>query len=365
MKKTELKQFNNTSKDLLFWITQYIASKVYRLKLSKGYTDDKKKVGNALKYFDREKSYELITKSEAIESLKDNTNKIAQSMMGLRAYSSPLYSFYAKVSKDKKIRSIQDIDTNYINSYTSLNKLSGNYYKQLRSLFKFIDKNIADDFEFNIGLKRDGSKAKLPVRMSNEKTYNFLEPDDFAKFIGSIKKYKPNHPNPHMTRLMMKFFCFGGLRASEVQQIKINDISFKNISKDKYMQLHINGKGNKKRFVYILYDLLKNDYELYKKVRSEKKHTCKNLFYTRLDEPFSDKRIYDIVKAYYENSELELENFSSHVLRRSQATFLHFKGVDFKTISILLGHDDEESTEFYVFATKQKAREVPNIFEYL
>lgn len=353
MNKQELEKFKDKSKDLLFWIKNHLAIKVYKLKIDKGVKD-----------FDRESNFALLLSSNTIEELKDNANTVALSISGLRNYSSPLISFYLKVIKDKKILSLKNIDTNYINTYTKINKLSSNYYVQLKSLFQFIDKNIADDFRFDIGYKKDGTKAKLPVKLGKEKTYNFLEPELFAKFIGKIKDYKTNHPNPFLIKLMIKFFCFGGLRADEVQHIKNEDISFKTMDRKKYMQLYILGKGNKERFVYIQYALIKDEYENYLKIKEENNHNCEYLFYTRDYKMFSDKRIYDIIKHFNDNT-LEIPNLSPHVLRRSFSVFLHYSGISLETISKILGHTQDETIEFYVFATNKKSKEVPDLFKFI
>ena len=354
MNKTYLEQYKNKELDLLFWIKNHLAIKVYKLKINKDVKD-----------FNREYSSALILNSSNIDELKDNANLIAQSISGLRNYSSPLVAFYNHVINDKKILDLKKIDTNYINTYTKLNKLSSNYYVQVKSLFQFIDKNILDDFRFDIGYKKDGTKAKLPVKLSKEKTYNFLEPEIFAKFIGKIKDYKSNHPNPYLIKLMLKFLCFGGLRADEVQHIKEEDISFRNMNKKDYMQIYILGKGNKERFVYILFDLVKNEYENYLKIKKEKNHNIEYLFYTRDIKMFSDKRIYDIVKLFHESTNLNVPNFTTHTLRRSYASFLHYSGVKLETISLLLGHSQEETVEFYVFASKEKTKKVPDLFKYI
>lgn len=364
MKKTELEQFNDKSKDFLFWIKNHLAKKIYSLKINRDYTPDKDKVNNDTKYFDREKYYDLILNSNTDIELKTNANKIALGMSGLRNYSSPLLSFYECVVNDKKILSLKKIDTNYINSYTRKNKLSANYYVQIRSLFQFIDKNIVDDFRFDIGYLKDGTKAKLPVKLTKEKTYNFLEPDVFAKFIGEIKNYKTNHPNPFLIKLMLKFFCFGGLRADEVQHIKEEDISFKTMEQKKYMQIYVLGKGSKERFVYILFDLIKFEYDNYNIVKHEKGHNTDYLFYTRDIKMFSDKRIYDIVKHFNEKT-LNVPSMSPHVLRRSMSSYLHYSGVTLETISKILGHSQEETVEFYVFASKEKSKKVPDLFKYI
>jgi integrase len=353
MTKNKLEQFNDKSQDFLYWIKSYVAEKIYRLKPNKGVKD-----------FNREINYNLILNSSTIEELRENSNKVAQKMSGLRSYSTPLVALYNYVVNDKKIITLKRIDTNYIHSYTRKNKVSSNYYVQLRSLFKFIDSNILDDFKFDIGYLKDGTKAKLPVKMTKEKTFNFLEPKDFEKFVLSIKNYKTNHPNPYLLKLMVKFFCFGGFRAEEVQHIKQEDISFKELEGRKYLQVYILGKGSKERFVYILYDLIKEEYEKYQEIKKDKEHKCEYFFYSRDFKMFSSKRIYDIIKDFYKKSGAEIDNFSCHTLRRTYATILHFLGVPQNIISILLGHTSEETAEFYIFAVEEKSREVPSLFKF-
>ncbi len=353
MIKTKLEQYEDKSKDFLFWIKSYIATKIYTLKTNKG-------VNN----FDRQKNYDSIIDSTSIVELKENSNAIAKSMSGLRNYTTPLIALHNHIVDDKKLITLKKIDTNYINTYTKLNNVSSNYYVQLRSIFKFIDKNTIDDFKFDIGYLKDGTKAKLPVKMNKDKTFNFLEPNDFEKFILSISKYKTNHPNPFLLKLMVKFFCFGGFRAEEIQYIKEEDISFREYEGRKYLRIYVLGKGNKERFVHILFDLIKEEYEQYNRIKQEKEQVCEYLFYSRDFKIYSSKRIYDIVKDFHDKSGLEIKNFSCHTLRRTYATTLHFLGKSLEVISDLLGHDSDETVEFYAFATKEKNREVPNLFKF-
>lgn len=353
MTKKKLEQYKDKSQDFLFWIKSYIATKIYTLKTNKG-----------IDGFNRQKNYDLILNSSSIIELKENSNMIAKSMSGLRNYSTPLIALHGHIINDKKLITLKKIDTNYINTYTKLNKVSSNYYVQLRSIFKFIDKNTIDDFQFDIGYLKDGTKAKLPVKMNKEKTFNFLEPNDFEKFILSIKDYKTNHPNPFLLKLMVKFFCFGGFRAEEIQYIKEEDISFREYEEKKYLRIYVLGKGNKERFIHILYDLVKEEYEQYKKTKQEKEQVCEYLFYSRDFKRYSSKRIYDIVKDFHDKSGLEIENFSCHTLRRTYATVLHFLGVSLETISDLLGHGSDETVDFYAFVVKQKNREVPKLFKF-
>lgn len=353
MNKTELEQFNEKAKDLLFWIKEYLANKVYRLKVNKSVGD-----------FNIEDNYNLILSSNDINELKTNANIVTQKMSGLSTYSSPLVNFYNYVTdKKSEIDSLNEIDTNYINKYTQKEKLSVEYFKQIRSFFKFVDK-YNTTHEFNIGYLKDGTKATLPIKMKREKTFNFLEPEIFAEFIGNIKKYKSTHPNPYVIKLMLKFFCFGGLRADEVQHLKENDLSFKDMKGKTYIQIHVLGKGEKQRFVYILYALIESDYKEYQRIKEENSHNTEYLFYTRTNKMFSYKRIYDIIKLFNDNT-LKIPNLNLHILRKSFPVYLHYSGISLETISKLLGHSQEETIEFYVFATKGKSREVPDLFKFL
>lgn len=354
MNKVKLEQYDNKTKDFLFWIKIYIASKIYKLKPNRDAND-----------FEKEKSHNLILGSMTIDELRSNSNLIAQSIPGLRNYSSPLINFYNYVIKDDGISGLKNIDTEYINSYTKLNSLSPNYYVQIRSLFKFIDSNLLDNFKFDIGLKEDGSKAVLPIKMNKEKVFNHLESKDFEKFILSIEYYKTNHPNPFLLKLMVKFFCFGGFKADEVQHIKESDICFKDLNDKTYIQVRILEKENKEKLVYILYDLIKYEYENYLITKKQKVHLSEYLFYTREFAMFSIKRIYDIVKDFHNKSGLEIKNFNYHSLRKTYSVILHSLNVPLETISILLGYSAEEKVEFYVFASKAESKEISSSFKFI
>lgn len=343
MDKTNMEKHGNTQLDFLFWIKEYIGAKIHVLKPIKG-----------TKEFSRVMEHTRILNSRNIDELRDNANTTAQSISGLRNYSTPLIAFYNYVACDKEIITLRKIDTSYINTYVTQNKVSSNYYIQLRSLFKFIDSNILDDFKFNIGYKKDGTRAATPIKMNKEKIYSFLDSKDFENFTSFISKYKSNHPNSFLLKLMMRFLCYGGLKADEVQQLKESDISFKDISKKNYMQIRILGKENKEKTVFILYDLIKDDYENYLKIKKDSKHDCVYLFYTRTFEMFSDKRIYDIVKDFHVKSGLKIENFSSNSLRRSYAAILHSQSVPFEKISLILGLNPDETIELYTFVSRRK-----------
>ncbi len=372
MKKQQLEPNGKLSPDLLLWIKYFLQNKVELQKVNKGYSDDKKQAElNDLKYFDR-KMWQLSTmEAKSHKELRDVTLDIKNNgIQGIGTFSTPLLRFYEYASKSKKIERLRDINTNFINNYIKLNFqdysewTQKNYYTQIRSLFKFIDKySISEDnFIFDIGITAVGKKAKSPVNLTPKKSEKYLEPNEFIDFISAFKTYKSNHPNRLQPIFLMKVMSFTGIRASELRGIKMSDVSFRTIDEDKYLQIYINGKDDKNRYVFISYDLVKTEYEQEKAFRKENKIKTDYLFYTRDFKQYAEKSLYDLVKRFLKHAKIK-KPLSAHALRRSYATLLLAKGVPIEKISHLLGHTSSETIQFYAFASKKSFKDVKNILE--
>jgi site-specific recombinase XerD len=372
MKKEQLEKFDSCYRDLLEWIKYFLSDKVEHQKVQDGYIDDKKKAeARNLKYFDRKLWQLKIINASTHDELGENTRQITTN--GIKAhgtFSISLLSFYKHIVTVKRLKSIRDINTNLINTYIEL-KLKDkkewtqkNYYTQIRSLFKFIDKySISDDnFIFDIGITAVGKRAKSPVKSIPSKSIKYLEPNEFVDFIASFKTYKNNHPSNVQPTLLMKVLAFTGLRASELRGIKIDDVSTKIIDGDKYLQIYISGKNDIDGYVFILYKLIAKEYETELSYRQEHKLKTPYLFYTRDFTPYAEKSLYDLVKRYLKNAKIT-KPMDSHGLRRSYASYLLSKGVPRERISTLLRHTDRDSLDFYAFASDKSYKNVKNILE--
>jgi site-specific recombinase XerD len=358
MKKI-IEPYNNKIEDLLFWLKDYLCTKIYSLTPTKG--------KNEIFQENREKYYNLVYDSISFEELRLNTKIIANGgLSNIKTYTVPLYAFFKyMVEKKKKVESIKEIDTDVVNTYALLEykNLKENtkrvYYIQLRSFFKYIDERSHDDenFRFNIGELRDGTKAKNPVKITATKTFNFLEPEDFETFIKSIKTYKSKRTDVFNQRLMVKFFALGGLRSTEARFLKKNDCTIKEVLSEKYLQLHISGKVGHERFICIKYDYIKEDYEKTLELNSY----CDWLFYSRENKQYEQKATYNLVKRFYKHA--GVEEHGIHGLRTSWATYLHSKGVSLDIVIILLGHISDEVQNLYVYADKQNINKIPNLLE--
>jgi len=137
-----LLQFNNIQKDLLFWIEQYIGSKIYKLSIKPEKKED----------FIKDVYFREIINSKDIGELQAVILKIRrQGMPNLGTYFNPLYSFYINAINDKNIKTIKEIDSNFIDIYISKNpsKLKPKsiivHLTVIGSFFKYIEKNNIDD----------------------------------------------------------------------------------------------------------------------------------------------------------------------------------------------------------------------------
>ncbi|WP_312074776.1 site-specific tyrosine recombinase XerD [Chryseobacterium sp.] len=145
-----------------------------------------------------------------------------------------------------------------------------------------------------------------------------------------------------------------GLRVSELIDIKISNINFK----ENYIK--INGKGNKIRFV----PLAKYTAELIKDyiydVRSEYKVTKKHedtLFLNSRGTSMSRVIVFLIIKELTDKAGVS-KKISPHTFRHSFATHLLQNGADLRFIQEMLGHSSITTTEVYTHLKNEELRDV-------
>lgn len=352
-------QFNNIQDNLLFWIKQFIATKVYIVKEKKEITKDKK---NSL--------HVKILNSKDIDELREHTREARrEGLYNLPDNLNPLYKFYKHIEADVKIANIKKIDTTYTSSYVE-NGLAENtsktqelHYDQIKSLFKFIENNNSEKHRFNIGYLRSGKKATSPIDKSKPKKQTYLEPEELIEFLRRLKDCNFTHPNKFQPIVMIKFLCFAGIRKEELVNLKRKDICKTKIEKEVYLKILVHGKGNKERLVYIKYSLIKKDYLAFMRIRLDTETDSEYLFITRNGKEYSHRTIEDLLRRVFESTRFDNRGLSAHSLRRSMCTYLYSEGVRIEYISKLMGHSSEEMTETYIFLSEQKKYEIVDLLE--
>lgn len=143
-----------------------------------------------------------------------------------------------------------------------------------------------------------------------------------------------------------------GLRVSELVNLKIDDINFK----QKFMR--IKGKGNRERIAFLNEVALKriNEY-LPERAKNKKSSQSPFLFLNKSGNKLSRQFIWKIVKKYVSLAGLD-KNVKPHTLRHSFATHLLESGLDLRIVQELLGHKNLSTTEIYTHIDRKQIKKI-------
>lgn len=153
-------------------------------------------------------------------------------------------------------------------------------------------------------------------------------------------------------KLIVELFYSTGVRRSELINLEISNIDFKNET------VKVLGKRNKERFI----PLLKSVQETIKKylaVRSEINTNSSYLLITKKGKKVYDTLVYRVINNYFSSVSTKVKK-SPHVIRHSFATHLLNEGADLNSVKELLGHSSLSSTQVYTHSSLGKLKEIYN-----
>lgn len=206
----------------------------------------------------------------------------------------------------------------------------------IRSFYKFLcARGYVKNFSF---IESPKAEKNLPMVLS------FDEIEKLLSVKNSSKTYKRDIA-------ILELIYSAGLRVSEVANIRIDDINFK----QKFMR--IRGKGNRERIAFINEIALRRieDY-LSERDKNKKSSLSPYLFLNKSAKPLSRQFIWKIVKKYVSAAGID-KKVKPHTLRHSFATHLLESGLDLRIVQELLGHKAISSTEIYTHLDRKKIKE--------
>jgi len=183
----------------------------------------------------------------------------------------------------------------------------------------------------NIKIKTPKIPKKIPIVLTKE---------EVKKLIGSI--------NNITHKLIVKTIYSSGLRLSEVINLKIKDIDFK----DNVIWVR-GGKGSKDRMIITSKSLL-GELEVYIRDNKLKKE---DFLFSNTGKKYSPRTIQLIIKKGKEKACIE-KDIHTHTLRHSFATHLLESGVDIRKIQELLGHADLSTTQIYTKVSEKELKKI-------
>jgi site-specific recombinase XerD len=145
-----------------------------------------------------------------------------------------------------------------------------------------------------------------------------------------------------------------GMRRAELAHLKVSDID-----SQRMLVRVVAGKGGKDRDLPLSPALLEilREYWRWRKPRLYlfPTRTCRR----RLDQPISDKTVWIACNEAARRAGIR-KRVTPHTLRHSWATHLLEAGTDLRTIQVLLGHGDLETTAQYLHLSQRHLQAVMN-----
>ena len=133
--------------------------------------------------------------------------------------------------------------------------------------------------------------------------------------------------------LMIALMYAGGLRVSEVVNLKVKDIDLKALT------IHIRNSKHHKDRLTVFSDKLRDDLAALVKDRKPEEY----LFLAIYNKKYSIRTVQQILEKSHLKTKIN-KKATCHTLRHSFATHLKEKGVDLKTLQALLGHKSIKTT---------------------
>lgn len=199
-------------------------------------------------------------------------------------------------------------------------------------------------------LREDNPSALLETPKLGLYLPDTLSLEEIEKLISATEE---NTDLAKRNRCMIEVLYGCGLRVSELTELQISNINFK----ENYLK--IQGKGDKVRFVPLAdytADFIKN---YINNIRSKQKINPKHsdiLFLNSRGAQISRQMVFLIIKEIVRKANIQ-KNISPHTFRHSFATHLLQNGADLRFIQEMLGHSSITTTEIYTHLNTEELHE--------
>lgn len=215
------------------------------------------------------------------------------------------------------------------------------WISSIKSFFKYLlEEEIRDD---NPATLLEGPKLGLylPDTLSVEDVERITKNINLSTDLGV------------RNQCMVEVLYGCGLRVSELIELKISDINFKEGF------LKVEGKGQKVRYVPLAKytsHLIKNYIENVRINNKINKKYEENLFLNSRGSSMSRVIVFIIIKELAEKAGIR-KNISPHTFRHSFATHMLQNGADLRFIQEMLGHSSITTTEIYTHLNTEELRD--------
>jgi integrase/recombinase XerD len=206
-------------------------------------------------------------------------------------------------------------------------------------------------FFFVRTLKRREFREELPYPKSHRRLPTVLSLEEVARLIDAAGNL--------MQRALLMTLYGTGMRRTEVSMLKVRDID------SRRMMIRVErGKGGDSRDLPLSPALLETLREYWRWKKPRVYLFPSSIGQRDLDRPISDKTVWYACKEAARHARIT-KHVTPHTLRHSWATHLLEAGTDLRTIQVLLGHGDLETTAKYLHLSQRHLQTVSNPLESL
>ena len=241
-----------------------------------------------------------------------------------------IYEYMAYLSRDR-VQHQNSQNSGYgLNAASRARKIATirSFYKYLTVKAHLLTENPVKDM--------DSPKLKKTLP-------KYLTLDQSVRLLDSV-----HGKNQERDYCILVLFLNCGLRISELVGLNISDIQGE--------ALHILGKGNKMRVVF-LNDACQTALEEYLAVRRPITGQDEDaLFLSSQNERMSRSAVHAMVKKRLSEAGIDASQYSSHKLRHTAATLMLRNGVDVRAVQEVLGHEHLNTTEIYTHIDNEDLR---------
>ncbi|MBT3456160.1 tyrosine recombinase [bacterium] len=215
----------------------------------------------------------------------------------------------------------------------------------LKAFFSYANQNYnVQNFMVNIGFPK--LEKKLPRHLVENEVIQLMQ-----------KAEEDASPTGIRNKTMLHLLYATGLRISELVNLKIPSINFET------GMILVDGKGGKQRVVPLpqpTIKLLKSYIENTHEQLTPGRPPLDFLFptvYKNLVKSITRQAFWMILRKLVKGTSLE-NNLSPHKLRHTLATHLLYKGVDLRSLQILLGHENLSTVQIYTHLEVKHLRKI-------
>jgi integrase/recombinase XerD len=269
-----------------------------------------------------------------------------QDEMQLKDIKTVYFSDYLNfLEEEAKRRGLKPKNGNYLSKSSKQA-----YFKGIRNFFNFINDNNDELYTFERYLKN----IKIVDTSKPEEKIEYLTEEEVQRLIDTLEreKSKKGTYNSYRNSLLVKLMLYGGLRISEVLNIKLND--FIKIDDEMY-NINIYAKGGKEQTGFISKKVIEEELEYFRSVLKEDEFIMK----TRNNKQLDRSNAFTIVNNIYKKAKIRKKGL--HILRHTLAMRLTQNNTNLVTIKKILRHSNIATTTIYAKATEKSVVEALKI----